>query len=125
MPMYEMLCIASHNPQYVIIKELVKQSALHVMNRGGIVRNIDFWGSRTLPQRMRDRGNRGKGGASYWTLHFDASPRTLRSLNSLMQKDPRVLRWSLTKVADNVQDLAKHGELALKAGNLTALQLAP
>ena len=35
------------------IKELVRQSAQHVMHAGGVVRSIDSWGTRMLPQRMR------------------------------------------------------------------------
>ena len=47
---------------------------------------------------------------SYWTLHFDASPRTLRSLNGIMRRDPRVLRWTVLKIADNLEELAKQGQ---------------
>ena len=50
---------------------------------------------------------------SYWTLHFDASPRTLRSLNGIMRRDPRVLRWTVLKLADNLEDLARHGQKLL------------
>ena len=47
---------------------------------------------------------------SYWTLHFDASPRTLRSLNGIMRRDPRVLRWTVLKLADNLEELAIQGQ---------------
>ncbi len=47
---------------------------------------------------------------SYWTLHFDASPHTLRSLNGIMRRDPRVLRWTVLKLADKLEDLARKGE---------------
>lgn len=47
---------------------------------------------------------------SYWTLHFDASPRTLRSLNGIMRRDPRVLRWTVLKLADNLEGLAEQGQ---------------
>lgn len=47
---------------------------------------------------------------SYWTLYFDASPRTLRSLNGIMRRDPRVLRWTVLKLADKLEDLARKGE---------------
>lgn len=47
---------------------------------------------------------------SYWTLHFDASPRTIRSLNSIMRRDPRVLRWTVLKLADNLEELAEQGQ---------------
>ena len=35
------------------IKELVRQTAMHVLNAGGVVRGIDSWGTCRLPQRMR------------------------------------------------------------------------
>lgn len=34
------------------IKELVTLAAKHVMDNGGVVRNLDSWGTLTLPQRM-------------------------------------------------------------------------
>jgi hypothetical protein len=38
------------------IFELVRQSATHIMDSGGVVRKIDSWGTKTLPQRMRRHG---------------------------------------------------------------------
>jgi small subunit ribosomal protein S6 len=37
------------------IKDLVTISARHVMDQGGVVRNIQFLGTQTLPQVMRRR----------------------------------------------------------------------
>lgn len=42
-------------------------------------------------------------------MHFDTAPRTLRSLNSIMRRDPRVIRWTVLKLATKVEDLAKQG----------------
>lgn len=73
MPFYRMMCIAAHYPEYVCpprgvlleegelttgreqkhIKDLVTQSAMHVLDSGGTVRGFRYWGTRTLPQRMR------------------------------------------------------------------------
>lgn len=47
---------------------------------------------------------------SYWTLHFDTSPTTLRTLNGIMRRDPRVLRWTVLKLGDRVEDIARQGE---------------
>ena len=35
------------------IKNLVTRVATHVLDNGGIVRELNSWGTRTLPQRMR------------------------------------------------------------------------
>lgn len=72
MPFYQMLCITTHYHEYVRtspivqlnfhvtaqkhIKELVRQTATHVMNAGGVVRNVNSWGTLTLPQRMKRHG---------------------------------------------------------------------
>ncbi|RXW16777.1 hypothetical protein EST38_g9083 [Candolleomyces aberdarensis] len=56
MPLYQMFCITKHYPEYKHIRELIRQSATHVMNAGGVVRKIDSWGTRTLPQRMKRQG---------------------------------------------------------------------
>ena len=73
MPFYRMMCIAAHYPEYVSlppgfpleegewvddweqkhIKDLVTQSAMHVLDNGGTVRGLRYWGTLTLPQRMR------------------------------------------------------------------------
>ncbi|PPQ97376.1 hypothetical protein CVT26_006610 [Gymnopilus dilepis] len=119
MPLYEMLCITTHVQTYNQIRELVRQSALHVMNNGGVVRNINSWGTMTLPQRMKRHGTPQSVG-DYWTLHFDCSPRTLRSLNGIMRRDPRVLRWTVLKLADKIEDLAKKGEKTLLSDKPTA-----
>lgn len=42
---------------------------------------------------------------SYWTMQFDASPSTLRGLNTLMRHDPRVIRWTALKVGEKVDDV--------------------
>jgi len=117
--LYEMLCISAHVSKYQHIRELVRQSATHVMNSGGVVRKIDSWGTKTLPQKMKRNGPLQSVG-DYWTLHFDASPRTLRSLNGIMRRDPRVLRWTVLKLADNLEDIAKHGQKLLVSAHVNS-----
>jgi small subunit ribosomal protein S6 len=74
MPFYQVLCIAAHNPEYVRgkpfepfsrlslrapqrqIKSLVRLAATHLLNKGAVVRGIQYWGTETLPQRMRSHG---------------------------------------------------------------------
>jgi small subunit ribosomal protein S6 len=51
---------------------------------------------------------------SYWTLHFDTAPRTLRTLNSIMRRDPRVIRWTVLRLGTKVEDIAKEGAKSLK-----------
>ncbi|KAF9465005.1 ribosomal protein S6 [Collybia nuda] len=122
MPFYQMLCITTHYKEYKHIKELVRQTATHVMNAGGVVRNINSWGTLTLPQRMRRHGEIHSTG-DYWTMHFDTAPRTLRSLNSIMRRDPRVIRWTVLKLGAKVEDIAKEGQKAQKGVSVEASDL--
>ncbi|KDQ53595.1 hypothetical protein JAAARDRAFT_72542 [Jaapia argillacea MUCL 33604] len=104
MPFYQMLCIAAHYPEYRHIKDLVRLCAKHVMEPGGVVRSIDYYGTRTLPQRMHRHAQYFTTG-DYWTMHFDTNPATLRELNRMMRQDPRVIRWTMLKLGDKVDQI--------------------
>ncbi|KAG6916669.1 hypothetical protein DXG01_005893 [Tephrocybe rancida] len=112
MPFYQMLCITTHVNEYKHIKELVRQTATHVLLAGGVVRDIKSMGTLTLPQRMR-RHKTAHTIGDYWTLNFDTAPRTLRSLNAIMRRDPRVIRWTVLKLADKVDAVAEQGHKAM------------
>jgi ribosomal protein S6 len=43
---------------------------------------------------------------SYWTMHFDASPEKQKSLNKLLRKDPRVIRATVLKMGERIEDVA-------------------
>jgi len=105
MPFYQVLCIAAHNPEYRQIKSLVRLAAKHILNSGGVVRGIQYWGTETLPQRMRSHGTKHDYG-DYWTMHFDASPEKQRGLNKLLRNDPRVIRATVLKLGDRIEDVA-------------------
>ncbi|KAI0769664.1 ribosomal protein S6 [Trametes elegans] len=104
MPFYQLVCIAAHYPEYKHIKDLVTRAATHILDNGGVVRKLDSWGTKTLPQKMR-RAKQTYSIGDYWTMQFDASPSTLRGLNGIMRHDPRVIRWTSLKVGDKVDDV--------------------
>lgn len=56
-------------------------------------------------------------------MHFDASPRTLHSLDNIMRQDPRVIRLTVLKQGSRIEDMAKSGQLALKGDNIRASDL--
>jgi len=101
-----MVCIAAHYPEYKHIKDLVTQSAMHVLDSGGVVRSLSYWGTLGLPQRMR-RHQQYYTEGDYWFMNFDASPRTLQGLNSLLRKDPRVIRWTMLKEGEKLEDIVR------------------
>ncbi|KIK95147.1 hypothetical protein PAXRUDRAFT_141354 [Paxillus rubicundulus Ve08.2h10] len=104
MPFYKMLCITSHFREYKHIKDLVTISARHVMNQGGVVRNIEFWGTQTLPHVMR-RHKQNYTVGDYWTMYFDTSPLTVNSLTATIRRDPRVIGWTVLKQGEKIEDV--------------------
>lgn len=39
-------------------------------------------------------------------MHFDTSPRVLHALNRRLRQDPRVIRWTMTKLGEKVEGIA-------------------
>jgi len=104
MPFYKMVCIAAHLREYRHIKELVTQSAMLLMDNGAAVRSIKSLGLRTLPNRMQRHRQFHKIG-DYWSMYFDAPPRLMLELNNKMRKDPRVIRWTILKLGEKLEDV--------------------
>jgi len=109
MPLYELLCISRHVKDYKNIKDLVTDCAKHVMNAGGVVRSIESWGTRQLPQRLH-RHQQWHIMGDYWTMHFDTNPRVLHTMNKRLKVDPMVLRWTMTKLGEKPEETLKAGE---------------
>ncbi|TFK53979.1 hypothetical protein OE88DRAFT_1711024 [Heliocybe sulcata] len=109
MPFYRMLCISVHYANYAQIRGLVKQAAETILDNGGVVRKIDSWGTKVLPQRMR-RHRQNHTAGDYWMMYFDTSPKVLREFNTLMRNDPRVIRWTTLKIGDKVEDIVSRPE---------------
>ncbi|TIA90206.1 hypothetical protein E3P99_01676 [Wallemia hederae] len=103
MPVYNILCIAAHYPEIAPIRELLKTTSSMINNGNGVIRTIDFWGTHTLPMRMRrhqeihDKGD-------YINMEFVGSPKVLNNLNNLLRLDPRVVRWQTINQGSKVTD---------------------
>jgi len=106
MPFYKLFCIAAHYPEYKHIKDLVSQSAKLLLDNGAAVRQIEFHGTRTLPQRMK-RHKALHDAGDYWSMHFDTSPRILATLNERLRTDPRVVRWTMLKLGERLEDVVR------------------
>ncbi|WWD19030.1 ribosomal protein S6 [Kwoniella shandongensis] len=108
MPMYELFCIAVHNPQSSVnLRSLINSLSNQVHTSGGVVRDLKNLGiNLTLPQRirrMRQYHSRG----DHFTMTFDTSPIVLRRLDETLRRDPSIIRWTVLKKAEKVKDLAK------------------
>jgi len=40
-------------------------------------------------------------------MHFDSSPKTLKGLHTLLRKDPRVIRWTVLKEGEKIEDVVE------------------
>lgn len=105
MPLYRILCISAHFREFTHIKELVTQSATLLLENGGVVRDIESMGMRTLPQRMfRHKAWHSYG--DYWAISFDASPQLMAQLARRLRADPRVIRWTTRKLGERLDDIS-------------------
>ncbi|KAJ1962955.1 hypothetical protein IWQ62_003367 [Dispira parvispora] len=97
MPFYELLCIAKPTLGMANTRDLLKSSALKVLDRGGVVRGFSFFGTRSLPQRIKRHQEFFTEG-KYWLMHFDCNPQTYSELSKNLRLDPRVLRHNFIKM---------------------------
>ncbi|KIM30659.1 hypothetical protein M408DRAFT_328194 [Serendipita vermifera MAFF 305830] len=103
MPFYQLLCISTHYSQYKFIRTLVKTSAMHIFDSGGVVRDIKFLGTRILPSKMK-RHTKAQTLGDYWTMEFDANPRTMDELQKRLRQDPTVLRSTTLKLGSQLME---------------------
>ena len=47
-------------------------------------------------------------------MHLDASPKTLKGLHTLLRKDPRVIRWTMLKEGEKVEDVVELKEQTIE-----------
>ncbi|PAV18693.1 ribosomal S6 [Pyrrhoderma noxium] len=104
MPLYRLHCISAHYQEYRHVKDLVTQSAKLLLDNGSPIREIKFLGTKSLPQRMK-RHKAYHTIGDYWTMNFDTSPRLLARLNDQMRSDPRVIRWTMLKLGEKLEDV--------------------
>ncbi|WVO17786.1 ribosomal protein S6 [Cryptococcus depauperatus] len=107
MPLYELFCIAVHNPvSSVNLRGIVNNVSTQVHQSGGVVRDLKNLGlNLTLPQRMwRMRQFYTKG--DHFTMAFDSSPVVLKRINETLRNDPSIIRWTVLKRASKLKDLA-------------------
>jgi small subunit ribosomal protein S6 len=121
------------------LQDLLKTSALQVLDKGGVVRGFENWGSRILPHRIKRHQQYFNSGQyvvvviyelviqlsmaitnvlvtffstifSYWLMHFDANPTTVQELGKKLRVDPRVLRHNVIKLGSKLEDVTARPE---------------
>ena len=47
-------------------------------------------------------------------MHFDASPESQKALRSILRKDPRVIRATVLKMGEKIEDVATKKEMTAR-----------
>ena len=48
-------------------------------------------------------------------MHFDTSPRVLAALNERMRTDPRVIRWTMLKLGERLEDVVRDPAISVSS----------
>ncbi|KAI8851915.1 hypothetical protein BC829DRAFT_441213 [Chytridium lagenaria] len=120
MPTYELVCIARLASGAVnstvsfqdgiaqFVKPLAKTAALHVLDKGGVVRGFNLISTEpSLPYRMKRHQEIFSTGC-VWSMHFDCNPSTMTALRKAFNFDERVIRHNIIKLGDSISDLTRH-----------------
>ncbi|KNE58030.1 ribosomal protein S6 [Allomyces macrogynus ATCC 38327] len=100
MPLYELVAIARAGGE-TYVKPLVKQAALTIINRGGVVRSMNNLEARELPYRIKAHQEYHQQG-HYVSIVFDSAPTEIPALQRQLRLDTRVLRATVVKLADQL-----------------------
>lgn len=77
-------------------REIVKLIGKQIVNNRGVIRTMENWGVRPLPQVM-NKYRRSNVVGSHFFLKFDASPAVQNEINRVLQQDPRMIRATIVK----------------------------
>ncbi|KAH8919767.1 hypothetical protein BT69DRAFT_1284541, partial [Atractiella rhizophila] len=87
-----------------------------ILQGGGVVRNVSFWGRRSLPQIMVNRTtNVWQSKGEYTELTFHANPKTLETLQKRLKLEPTVLRATTMRIGRGLKDITN----ASQGGSIT------
>ncbi|RIA91374.1 30S ribosomal protein S6 [Glomus cerebriforme] len=103
---YELICIARAGLMEANFKDLVRNSAKHVLERGGVVRGFENWGEMPLAKRTRRHQEYHTRG-HFWLMHFDTNPVVIAELRKMFNNDPRVIRGNIVKLGERLEDIVE------------------
>ncbi|PWN19965.1 hypothetical protein BCV69DRAFT_313173 [Microstroma glucosiphilum] len=108
MPLYELFCVSAASPSSAPFRELIRSTSRLVVDNGGVVRGMQYWGRRYLPQRTK-RHQQYHYEGDHFLLQFDTSPPVLSVLNSRLRADPRVVKWTALKLGEKLHEITPRG----------------
>ncbi|KAJ2449057.1 translocase of outer mitochondrial membrane [Coemansia sp. RSA 2336] len=100
------------------MKDLLKKSALTVLDRGGAVRGfVNIGREQMLPYRMKRHMEYHTHG-SFWLMHYFSNPKTSQVLLDQLKLDARVIRCNVVKVTDKLSQMLELPELDYGTANV-------
>ena len=115
MVLYQLICITGSKVARPTIKEIAKTAGNTILNNGGVVREIQNLGIRTLPKPIK-KYQATFDEANYFIMSFDSNrafisrlrliiARVQKNVSLTIKLDPRVLRHSIVKLGDKLDDI--------------------
>ncbi|KAG5518595.1 hypothetical protein PMAC_002991 [Pneumocystis sp. 'macacae'] len=88
------------------LRELVKTSGSIIINKGGIIRELEDWGNMVLPKKIKKHQQIHYEG-HHWTMLFDSNPQTQHEINRILKLDPRIIRYSIIKLGNKLCEISE------------------
>ncbi|KAF2425725.1 hypothetical protein EJ08DRAFT_736671 [Tothia fuscella] len=127
--LYEL--IATVRPRTIAeVKDIAKTAGKLVLSNGGVIRGFTNWGVFALPKPLPNRSGQSNTPQStptspstssssqrapkhttghYFIMRFDSSARAQHLLRKTWNSDPRLLRFSVVKMGDKLEDICDVG----------------
>ncbi|KXN71228.1 hypothetical protein CONCODRAFT_49004 [Conidiobolus coronatus NRRL 28638] len=106
MPLYEALLITRNNLEIAALSSILKQTCTQIWKQQGVVRKVANYGPFTLPHKIKKNQMIFTHGQKL-TLHFDSNPFTLADIRNQLKADPRIIRFGIVKLGDNLPSLVQ------------------
>jgi small subunit ribosomal protein S6 len=82
----------------------VKNAGQIILRSGGVIRGVTNWGSYLLPKPFRKERVLHRTG-HHFVMRFDSSALGQHSLRRTLGLDPRLLRYSIVKMGESLEDI--------------------
>lgn len=87
------------------LSRIARTTGSLILTRGGVIRGLTNWGTFHLPKPARKQGALYHQG-HYFILRFDSDGRTQHAVRRTLGLDPRMIRYSVVKMGDKLEEIA-------------------
>ncbi|TMW51499.1 hypothetical protein DOY81_003404 [Sarcophaga bullata] len=98
MPTYELSLVLRQMSRPELISVL-KRTAESILDKGGIIRQLQNLGSKALPYKISEHGLVHREG-TYFTINFDAAPSKIADVREELGRDIDIIRRHIFKVEE-------------------------